>query len=29
MLDFTAKGRDEDSLPHTMQWVKLHDEYPA
>lgn len=29
MLDFTAKGRDEDSLPHTMQWVKPHDEYPA
>jgi predicted dithiol-disulfide oxidoreductase (DUF899 family) len=27
LLDFTAKGRNEDSLPSTMQWVKLHDEY--
>ncbi|HVY89724.1 MAG TPA: DUF899 family protein [Hyphomonadaceae bacterium] len=27
MLDFTAKGRDEDSLPNPMAWVKLHDEY--
>jgi predicted dithiol-disulfide oxidoreductase (DUF899 family) len=28
MLDFTAKGRDEDGLPFSMQWVRLHDEYP-
>jgi predicted dithiol-disulfide oxidoreductase (DUF899 family) len=27
MLDMTAKGRDEDSLPNSMAWVKLHDEY--
>jgi predicted dithiol-disulfide oxidoreductase (DUF899 family) len=27
MLDFTAKGRDEGSLPFSMQWVRLHDEY--
>jgi predicted dithiol-disulfide oxidoreductase (DUF899 family) len=26
MLDFTAKGRDEQERP-TMKWVKLHDEY--
>ena len=29
LLDFTAKGRDEDHLPFTMSWVKLHDEYGA
>lgn len=29
MLDLTPKGRDEDSLPFTMAWVKLHDEYAA
>jgi predicted dithiol-disulfide oxidoreductase (DUF899 family) len=27
LLDFTALGRNEDGLPHTMAWVKLHDEY--
>ena len=27
MLDLTPKGRDEDGLPFTMAWVKLHDEY--
>lgn len=27
MLDFTPKGRDEDNLPVTMQWVRYHDEY--
>ena len=26
-LDMTAKGRDEDSLPHTMAWVRHHDRY--
>jgi predicted dithiol-disulfide oxidoreductase (DUF899 family) len=26
-LDFTAKGRDEDNLPHTMAWVRHHDRY--
>lgn len=29
MLDLTPKGRDEDGLPFTMAWVKLHDEYAA
>ena len=27
-LDLTPKGRDEDGLPFTMQWVQLHDLYP-
>ena len=27
MLDLTPKGRDEDSLPWSMAWVKRHDEY--
>jgi predicted dithiol-disulfide oxidoreductase (DUF899 family) len=27
MLDFTPKGRDEDKLPFTMQWVRYHDDY--
>jgi predicted dithiol-disulfide oxidoreductase (DUF899 family) len=27
LMDFTAKGRDEDGLPFSMQWVRLHDEY--
>lgn len=27
MLDFTPRGRDEDGLPRTMSWVRLHDEY--
>ena len=26
-LDLTPKGRDEDNLPFTMSWVRLHDEY--
>jgi len=26
-LDLTPKGRDEDSLPHTMAWVRHHDRY--
>jgi predicted dithiol-disulfide oxidoreductase (DUF899 family) len=27
MLDMTPKGRDEDSLPFSMHWVRYHDEY--
>jgi predicted dithiol-disulfide oxidoreductase (DUF899 family) len=27
MLDMTPKGRDEDSLPFSMHWVRFHDEY--
>lgn len=27
MLDITPKGRDEQSLSHTMQWVRHHDRY--
>jgi predicted dithiol-disulfide oxidoreductase (DUF899 family) len=27
ILDMTAKGRDEDGLPHTMAWVRHHDRY--
>jgi predicted dithiol-disulfide oxidoreductase (DUF899 family) len=26
-LDLTPKGRDEEGLPHTMAWVRLHDQY--
>ncbi len=26
-LDIVPKGRDEDDLPYTMQWVRLHDSY--
>lgn len=26
-LDLTPKGRDEDSLPHPMAWVRHHDRY--
>jgi predicted dithiol-disulfide oxidoreductase (DUF899 family) len=26
-LDLVPKGRDEDSLPHTMAWVRHHDRY--
>jgi predicted dithiol-disulfide oxidoreductase (DUF899 family) len=26
-LDLAPKGRDEDGLPHTMAWVRRHDEY--
>lgn len=29
VLDMAPKGRDEDSLPWTMAWVKRHDEYDA
>ncbi len=29
MLDFTAKGRDEDALPHSMNWVRYNDAYGA
>jgi len=28
-LDLTPKGRDEEGLPDTMTWVRLHDEYPV
>lgn len=28
-MDLTPKGRDEDALPHTMSWVRLHDRYGA
>jgi predicted dithiol-disulfide oxidoreductase (DUF899 family) len=27
ILDMTPNGRDEEGLPFTMAWVKLHDEY--
>ena len=27
LLDLTPKGRDEDTLPYPMNWVRLHDEY--
>jgi predicted dithiol-disulfide oxidoreductase (DUF899 family) len=27
MLDFTAKGRDEDALPWPMAWIRHHDKY--
>jgi len=26
-MDLTPKGRDEDELPHTMAWVRRHDQY--
>ena len=26
-LDLTPKGRDEEALSYTMQWLKLRDEY--
>jgi predicted dithiol-disulfide oxidoreductase (DUF899 family) len=29
LLDLTAKGRDEDGLPHPMAWVRHHDRYGA
>ena len=29
MLDLTPKGRDEDELKSTMQWVRHHDRYEA
>jgi predicted dithiol-disulfide oxidoreductase (DUF899 family) len=28
-LDLVPKGRDENGLPHTMAWVRLHDEYAS
>lgn len=27
LLDLTPKGRDEENLPHTMSWLRRHDEY--
>jgi predicted dithiol-disulfide oxidoreductase (DUF899 family) len=27
MMDLVPKGRDEDGLPHTMSWLRRHDEY--
>lgn len=27
ILDLTPKGRDEDKLEHTMEWVRYHDSY--
>jgi len=27
MLDLTPKGRDEDDLKFTMEWVRHHDRY--
>jgi predicted dithiol-disulfide oxidoreductase (DUF899 family) len=27
LLDLTAKGRDEQDLPHTMAWLSRHDAY--
>lgn len=27
LLDLTPKGRDEDALNNTMEWVRLHDKY--
>ena len=29
LLDITPLGRQEGDLPHTMAWVRLHDEYEA
>lgn len=29
LLDLTPRGRDEDSLAHTMEWVRHHDRYPT
>jgi predicted dithiol-disulfide oxidoreductase (DUF899 family) len=29
LLDLTPKGRDEDGLAHTMEWVRHHDSYEA
>ncbi|MBO6719375.1 MAG: DUF899 domain-containing protein [Rhizobiaceae bacterium] len=29
LLDIVPKGRDEDALSYPMEWVRLHDEYPA
>jgi predicted dithiol-disulfide oxidoreductase (DUF899 family) len=27
LLDLVPKGRDEEGLPHSMAWLKLHDQY--
>ena len=27
IMDMTPKGRDEDGLPHSMAWLKRHDQY--
>jgi predicted dithiol-disulfide oxidoreductase (DUF899 family) len=29
LLDLTPKGRDEDHLSYTMEWVRHHDRYEA
>jgi predicted dithiol-disulfide oxidoreductase (DUF899 family) len=29
MLDLTPKGRDEDNLAFTMEWVRHHDRYES
>jgi len=29
LLDLVARGRDEDGLAHTMEWVRHHDRYAA
>jgi hypothetical protein len=29
LLDMVPKGRDEDGLPFSMQWVRHHDRYDA
>jgi predicted dithiol-disulfide oxidoreductase (DUF899 family) len=29
LLDIVPKGRDEDALSYPMEWLRLHDEYPA
>ena len=29
LLDLVPKGRDEDGLPFSMQWVRHHDRYGA
>jgi predicted dithiol-disulfide oxidoreductase (DUF899 family) len=27
MLDLVPKGRDEDALPYSMEWLRRHDQY--
>ena len=29
LLDMAPKGRDEDDVPYTMEWVRHHDRYEA
>jgi hypothetical protein len=29
LLDLTPKGRDEEGLSHTMEWVRHHDRYAS